>query len=132
MYQIAKYLAKTLALLTKSGFCINSTKHFISEHKGIKIEPGYKIASFDVVSLFTSVPLNDATDIIFRKVYDDKLINIKVNDLQLLLELRTKEMNVSFNRVIYRQVNRVAMCCSLGSSFMVEFGKHSYSHVERK
>ena len=35
---------------------------------------GYKFVSFDVVSLFTNVPLKRTLDIILNRVYKDKLI----------------------------------------------------------
>ena len=38
------------------------------------IPPEYKIISFDVVSIFTNVPSDEAIDIIIKHIYDKKQI----------------------------------------------------------
>ena len=45
--------------------------------------------SFDVISLFTNVPLDITIDMILKKVYEEKLINtsIKREDMKSLLLL---------------------------------------------
>ena len=84
------------------------------------------MVSFDVVSLFTSVPLDYTIDIILDKVYRDKLVNTKLSrhEFKRLLELCTKDMHFSFNEEIYKQINGVAMGSPLGpvlaNIFMVE------------
>ena len=35
-----------------------------------KIPPGYQMVSFDVVSLFTNVPLEETINIIIKRIYD--------------------------------------------------------------
>ena len=37
-----------------------------------------KMVSFDVVSLFTNVPLDETIDIIIKRIYDNKEINTDV------------------------------------------------------
>jgi len=102
--------------LTKSEHNIESTKDFIDKLKRLKIPKGYTMVSLDVVSLFTSVPLDDTINIILDKVYKDKLIKTKLSryELKTLLELCTKEMHFSFNGKHYKQTNGVAMGSPLG------------------
>ena len=125
-YQVAKYLAKELAPLTKSEFCIDSSKDFIGKMKSKSIESDYVMVSFDVVSLFTSVPLDYTINLILDKIYKDKLVETKLSraNFKILLEMCTKEMHFSFNNCIYKQVNGVAMGSPLGpvlaNIFMVE------------
>ena len=82
--------------------------------------------SFDVVSLFTSVPLDFTIDLILKKVYDERLITTKLEreELKKLLELCTKEMHFQFNGKLYIQIDGVAMGSPLGpvlaNIFMVE------------
>ena len=115
-YQISKHLAKILSPLTKSEFNIESTKDFIVKLKKMKIQSGYKMVSFDVVSLFTSVPLDYTINVILDKVYKDKRINTKFSrdEMHALLDLCTKKMHFSFNGKIYKQTNGVAMGSPLG------------------
>ena len=74
------------------------------------------MVSFDVVSLFTSVPLDYTINVILDKVYKDKRINTKFSrdEMHALLDLCTKKMHFSFNGKIYKQTNGVAMGSPLG------------------
>ena len=74
------------------------------------------MTSFDVVSLFTNVPLEVTIDIILSKVYDKKLIHTKIKrkDMKTLLLLCTKNVPFMFNDEMYMQVGGVAMGSPLG------------------
>ena len=73
--------------------------------------------SFDVVSLFTNVPLERTIDIIINKIYKKKLIKTKIKPgkMRALLLLCTKEGHFTFNDEIYQQVDGVMMGSPLGS-----------------
>ena len=58
MYELAKYLAQILKPLGQSQYTIKSSKLFIKTRKK-QICPGYQMVSFDVVSLFANVPLEE-------------------------------------------------------------------------
>ena len=125
-YDVSKYLAALLQPIAKSNFTIESSKDFVEKIRSKKIKEEYEMVSFDVVSLFTSVPLDLTIEIILRKVYDEKLIQTKLkkDEMKKLLELCTKEMHFSFDDKIFRQINGVAMGSPLGpviaNIFMVE------------
>ena len=70
-YETVKFLNSLLAPLGKSDRSILNTEAFVNQVKGQRITEGYKMISFDVNSLFTSVPLNETIDIILTKVYDE-------------------------------------------------------------
>ena len=67
-YKTAKYLAQLLSPLAKSRYTLNSTKDFINKVKDIRIPDGYTMVSFDVVNLFTNVPLDRTIEIILKKI----------------------------------------------------------------
>ena len=125
-YELSKYLASLLKPIAISRFTVESTKDFVRKIRQQQIEDDYEMISFDVVSLFTSVPLDFTIDLILRKVYDERLIQTKLKreELKVLLELCTKEMHFQFNGRVYRQVDGVAMGSPLGpvlaNIFMVE------------
>ena len=74
------------------------------------------MVSLDVVSLFTSVPLDYTINVILDKVYKENKIktNMSREEFRTLLELCTKIMHFSFNNKIYKQTNGVAMGSPLG------------------
>ena len=128
-YELSKYLADLLRPLTKSEYSIDSTKDFIDRIRQKGIPQGYEMVSFDVVSLFTSVPLDYTINLILDKIYREKRVKTKLKrgEMKKLLEICTKDMHFSFNSEIYRQVDGVAMGSPLGpviaNIFMVELEK---------
>ena len=60
-YELSKYLAMILHPLVKtSPHTINNANDFLTNIKDLKLEPDEIMISFDVVSLFTSIPLDTA------------------------------------------------------------------------
>ena len=57
---------------------MENTKEFVDKIKKITVPEGYVMVSFDVVSLFTNIPLDQTIEIILRKVYDEKKIKTKI------------------------------------------------------
>ena len=117
-------------LLPLSKSQINSTKSFISFIKHQEVLDGHKIVSFDVVSLFTNVPLDTTIEIILKQIYDNKKINTSTTkkEMRELFSLCTKGVHFTFHGKTYVQTNGVAMCSLLGpvllGIFMVEFGNN--------
>ena len=94
--------------------------------KNERISQGFSIVSFDVKSLFTSVPLEKTIDIALERIYLRKEIVtiLTKNEMKNLLILCTKNVHFTFNNDIYIQNDGVAMRSPLGpilaGIFMVE------------
>ena len=116
-YELANYLASLLKPVGKSQYTISNTSEFIEKIKHKVIPPGYSLVSFDVISLFTNVPLDKTIEIILRRIYTNKEIktDIKRNDLKNLLLLCTKHVHFTFQDKTYIQTDGVAMGSPLGS-----------------
>ena len=69
------------------------------------------MASFDVVSLFTNVPLDETIDIIIKSIYDKKETNTDIPEKEMseLLYLSNKNAHFTLNNKTYLQVEGVAM-----------------------
>ena len=64
-YGVAKVISKVLKpLVGKSPHHIQSTGDFVSKAKGLTLQPAECLSSYDVTSLFTSVPIDPALNII--------------------------------------------------------------------
>ena len=84
-------------------------KRLCGQHQKHKAPIGYVAISFDVVSLFTNVPLRDTINIIFKKVYDEQLIKTKITrkNLEKLLLVCTQGTPLTFNNKMYMQTDGV-------------------------
>lgn len=115
-YQLAKYLAKLLSPLSKSIYTVNSTDDFINLIRNLDIPEDHLMISFDVVSLFSNVPLDYTINSILRRIYDNKEITSTISrpDMKTLLELCTSNVHFTFDNTIYIQTDGVAMGSPLG------------------
>ena len=102
-YQTGTYLAKLLSPLGTSEHTISNTKTFVKQIEKIKVPLGYKMVSFDLLSLFTNVPLDKTIEIILKRVYKKKEIitTIPKREMKEFLYLCTKNVHFSFNNEIY-------------------------------
>ncbi|XP_071052554.1 uncharacterized protein [Onthophagus taurus] len=68
-YQLAKHLAKILSPFTGNTESYDRDSiHFVESVKGVKLDAGDMLVSFDVESLFTRVPVKDAVEGLRRKL----------------------------------------------------------------
>ena len=84
--------------------------------KNERIPQGFSMVSFDVKSLFTSVPLEKTIDIASERIYFRKEIVtiLTKNEMKNLLILCTKNVHFAFNNEICIQNDGIAMGSSLG------------------
>ena len=135
-YQLAKYLDQLLSPLTRSRYTVNSTKDLVVKIKNEKVPQNCNMVSFDVKSLFTSVPLEYTIDIIIKRIFEDHEITtiFTKSEMKKLLTLCTKNVHFSFNNDIYVQIDGVAMGSPLGpvtaNIFMVELETTLVSKLE--
>ena len=119
-YMLSKYLTKILEPVRSNdlSFCLRNTYQFLDEFKNIDITSSTMV-SFDVVSLFTNIPLNKTIDICCRRLYhdpkyEDSLPNIPEEVFRNLLHRATTENAFMFNGQLYCQIDGVAMGSPLG------------------
>ena len=74
------------------------------------------MASFDVVSLFTNIPLEETINICLDKLYanTDKVNNITRTNLKKLITMASKENHFMFDGKFFDQIDGVSMGSPLG------------------
>ena len=122
-YELSKYLGSILQPLIKtSTHSVSNAVTFLQHIKNLKIEPDETIVSFDVVSLFTSIPLSTA-----KRITEELLTtntswtgktNLNKSDLLDLLDL-CLSTEFQFEGEFYRQTSGTPMGSPL-SSFLAE------------
>ena len=86
--------------LSQSQYIAQTTKDLIEKIGNVNVPHGFDMISFDVKSLFTSVPLEERINLVLDRIYHRKETDISIskNDLRNLLLLYTK--NVHFYLVV--------------------------------
>ena len=113
-YGVAKVISKVLKpLVGKFPHHIQSTRDFVSKAKGLTLQTGECLSSYDVTSLSTSVPIDPALNIIRDLLEkDDKLNDRTVLSVQNIIELRgfcLHNTYFSFQNKFYEQIEGAAM-----------------------
>ena len=92
---------------------VHNTQDFIHSIKDIKIQDHQCMMSYDVYSLFTSIPIDPAISIIRRQLEQDKDLhqrtNMTVNHICCLLEFCLKNTFFQYKGRYYEQTEGAAM-----------------------
>ena len=120
-----KFLSNILNPLKENQYVVKDSFTAVNKIREILKElfdHGYRFVSFDVESLFTSVPLSKTFNIILDRIYNKKLLktNMKKRTMKKLLKDCCTKNAFSFNNTIYEQMrlNRV----------MLKIGFSQYHH----
>jgi hypothetical protein len=116
-YALSGFLHKILSPIAgKSESFVRNSDHFIQLLKYVNLQNTDTLVSFDVISLFTNVPIDETLDVIGSKLQDDNTLAersiLQVEDIMELLEvyLRTTYFQVD---KFFQQKNGMAMGSSL-------------------
>ena len=114
-HKIAKFLNYLLepVLDYYSNYVIKDSFTFVEKIRKIKTKNTF-MASFDVKSLFTNVPLKEVIDICSQKLYELKKPHLSKENFVKLLKIATSDVRFSFNNIMYLQHDGVAMGSPLG------------------
>ncbi|KAL9958481.1 hypothetical protein ACROYT_G035498 [Oculina patagonica] len=114
LYNTSKFLTDILSpLQNRNGYSVANSLQFSKEVSDIKIDENEVLVSFDVVSLFTAIPVDKACIYIKNKLEQDASLssrtNLDINDIISLLQFTLSNNYFMFNDKIYKQVNGCAM-----------------------
>ena len=76
LYHTSMFLTDILSpLQNKNGLAVENSKEFVREISGIEISDDEVMVSFDVISLFTEIPVHKAYDYIKEKLEQDSTLS---------------------------------------------------------
>ena len=119
-YKLAKFFIPPLTPRTTNPFIITDSFSFVQELLNSDIDSrNVFMASFDVVSLLTNIPVNETIGIISNTLFSDHQFfhGLDRSEFEELLFLSVKNCHFIFNGRLYQQVDGVAMGSPLGPLF---------------
>ena len=110
-YGISKYLVDIIQpTLSKNRHKVKNSKSFVWQAQTWKIEPDQMQVSYDVTTLYPSIPIDKAIDVILQQLsedYDDvkTRTKLKLVDIQQLTELCVSECYFLWDNVVWSLIN---------------------------
>ena len=133
-YNIAKFFIPLLTPISTSTYVIKDSFSFVQELLSSDLDTSNVImASFDVTSLFTNIPVDETIEIITNRLFSNwcRFHGLTRSDFTKLLSLSVKNCHFVFNGRLYHQVDGVAMGSPLGPLFaniFMSFHKKDWLH----
>ena len=104
---------------------------FSKELSAIEIDDNEGLVSFDVVSLFTAIPVDKASEYIKKELEQDATLssrtNLDIDDITALLQFALSNNYFVFNDRIYKQVHGCAMGSPVSSLWPIFAWRRSKS-----
>ncbi|XP_018368554.1 PREDICTED: uncharacterized protein LOC108764709 [Trachymyrmex cornetzi] len=106
LYNLSYYLHKIINdNIPETPSSIKNSFDLINKVKNVNIDEGYSLVSFDVVSLFTNVPIELATDsVVGRWEFISGKTKIPLDEFLIAFRLVLNSTYFVFNKVIYKQI----------------------------
>ena len=114
-YKLAKFLDGLIKPHIPDRFLLHSTEHFIDSLKDVPYSKKDNMVSFDVISLFTNVPLPETIEIIVNYLYEKNknIMPIERKVFRKLMFIATQGIFM-FDGKLYKQIDGVTMRNPLG------------------
>ena len=118
-YNISKFLVPVLSPLTRNEYTVSNSYDFSSMLGNLPDCENLCMASFDVESLFTNIPLHETIDICLDSLFcsSDHVIGLPKKHFKTLLELSVLNSYFIFDGKFYVQTEGVGMGLPLGPTF---------------
>ena len=114
LYHTSKFLTDILSSLqNKDGLAVENSKKFVNEIAGTEIAEDEVMVSFDVISLFTAIPVQKACDYIKEKLEQDSTLSqrthLEIDDMVSLLNFVLPNNYFVFEGQTYKQIHGCAI-----------------------
>ena len=112
---MSKNLVSILSSLRRNSFSVKNSSDFAQQILQHSITSDEVMVSFDVKSLFTSIPVNLALNITNERLHQDQHLaertNMSISNIMKLLEFVLKENYFKYDNIYYKQI----FGCAMGS-----------------
>jgi hypothetical protein len=119
-HKLARWLTRLIQPVLEfySTHCLKDSFTFAETMRETAVDSECLMCSFDVSSLFTNVPLDETIQICADKLYADNMTpgGLSRENFIELMNYATGSVEFSFDDVMYRQIDGVAMGSPLGPS----------------
>ena len=107
-YNLSKFLSRVLSSLLKNNYSVRNSREFVECIKNYSVEENECLVSFDVVSLFTSVPVDKALALVLELLASDDSLSsrtrLSISDIKHGLQIYL-DSTVFFIQKIFFQAN---------------------------
>ncbi len=109
LYNTSKFLANHLSpLQNDNGYSVKNSNEFAKKLSQTHIDDDEVMVSFDVVSLFTAIPVDRACEHIRNKLIRDETLQhrtkLSIDDIIRLLRFTLTNSYFNFNKKTYKQI----------------------------
>ena len=112
-YNLACFFCDLCSPLVPNDYSCKDIFTFISQIKNSNLSKTF-LVSYDVTSLFASIPLQETIDITINLIFNhNPNLNITKKELRKLFLFPTSQTHFIFNAKFYNQIDGVAMGCRL-------------------
>ena len=113
-YMLSKHLAQILRpLMNNTDLTVKNSVEFCEQMKNVRPKEDDELLSFDVVSLFTFIPVDLAIQVATDVLSNDETLQdrstIPVDDIVDLLDFCLSTTNFKYNNIYYQQIFGTAM-----------------------
>ena len=113
-YALARQLSSILRpLVGSSGRTLKNTAELVEEFDNVVLQDDEMLVSYDVKSLFTSIPVGESIDICERRLRDDDYLadrtGMDASTVVALLKFCLTSTSFQYDETYYKQLDGVAM-----------------------